>query len=104
MRFVFSSVLTIALASMIVPTAHGEEVLGNEGSVLDAAPVATFDEPWAMAFLPDGNMLVTQKSGSLFVVSQSGEKTEVSGVPDVAYGGQGGFGDVVPHPDFADNG
>ncbi len=88
---------------MIVPPAHGEEVLGNEGSVLDAAPVATFDEPWAMAFLPDGNMLVTQKSGSLFVVSQSGEKREVAGVPEVAYGGQGGFGDIVPHPDFASN-
>ncbi len=63
--------------------------------------VATFDEPWAMTFLPDGRMLVTEKSGKLFLASQNGAKTEVSGVPAVDYGGQGGLGDVVLAPDFA---
>ncbi len=69
----------------------------------ETAEVAAFDEPWALAFLPDGRMLVTEKAGRLFVVSPTGDKTEIDGVPDVDYGGQGGLGDVVLHPDFSDN-
>lgn len=69
--------------------------------------VATFDEPWAMVALPKSNnaslkFLVTQKTGELFIVDTvTGAKTEVSGVPSVAYGGQGGLGDIVLAPDFA---
>jgi len=67
--------------------------------------VATFDEPWAMTFLPDGRLLVTEKKGRLRVATVEGEISEpVEGVPEVAYGGQGGLGDVVLHPDFASNG
>ena len=65
--------------------------------------VTSFDEPWAMAFLPDGRMLLTEKKGNVFIVNQLGQKARVSGVPDVDYGGQGGLGDVALHPDFADN-
>jgi len=66
--------------------------------------IASFDEPWAMEFLPDGRMLVTEKKGRLLVVSTvDGSTTLISGVPDVDYGGQGGFGDVILHPDFAEN-
>ena len=68
------------------------------------AEIASFDRPWAMAFLPDGRLLVTEKPGSLQLVSGDGRKREVGGVPPVDYGGQGGLGDVVLHPDFADNG
>ena len=71
----------------------------------NVAPIAFFDEPWALAFLPDGRMLVTEKKGSLFIVSQDGRKSRpVRGMPDVDYGGQGGLGDVALHPDFANNG
>jgi len=71
----------------------------------DVAPIASFDEPWALAFLPDGRMLVTEKKGSLFIVTQDGRKSRpVRGMPDVDYGGQGGLGDVALHPDFANNG
>jgi len=67
--------------------------------------VADFDDPWAMAFLPDGRLLVTEKAGSLRLVDlEHGGTVEISGVPDVAYRGQGGLGDVVLHPDYADNG
>jgi len=66
--------------------------------------VASFDEPWALAFLPDGRMLVTEMKGSLYIVTQKGEKSgRVQGVPDVDFGGQGGLGDVVLHPKFAEN-
>ena len=66
--------------------------------------ITSFDEPWALAFLPDGRMLVTEKKGSLFIVTQDGEKSsDIDGVPDVAYGGQGGLGDVALHPNFVEN-
>ena len=66
--------------------------------------ITSFDEPWALAFLPDGRMLVTEQKGTLFIVTQNGEKSpDIDGVPDVAYGGQGGLGDVALHPDFIEN-
>jgi glucose/arabinose dehydrogenase len=68
-------------------------------------PVATFREPWAMAFLPDERLLVTEKRGALKLHSlDSGQTVDVAGVPAVEYGGQGGLGDVVLHPEFASNG
>ncbi len=68
------------------------------------SPVATFNEPWAMTFLPDGRMLVTEKRGHLYVVTQEGEKSRpVEEVPNVDYRGQGGLGDVILHPDFSEN-
>lgn len=67
-------------------------------------PVAVFDQPWAMCFLPDDRLLVTEKPGRLRLVSADGRiQQDVSGVPAVAYGGQGGFGDVILHPAFAQN-
>ncbi|NNF49169.1 MAG: PQQ-dependent sugar dehydrogenase [Woeseiaceae bacterium] len=70
-----------------------------------ATPITEFDEPWAMTFLPDGRLLVTEKPGRLLVVTQDGKQSApATGVPDVDYGGQGGLGDVILHPDFADNG
>ncbi|HYG08060.1 MAG TPA: PQQ-dependent sugar dehydrogenase [Stenotrophomonas sp.] len=70
-----------------------------------ATEVARFSEPWAMAFLPDGTLLVSERRGALKRLDpRSGRIGNVSGVPAVDYGGQGGFGDVLPHPDFARNG
>jgi glucose/arabinose dehydrogenase len=70
----------------------------------EVEPITSFDEPWALAFLPDGRMLVTEKSGNLFIVTQDGQKSRpVRSMPDVDYGGQGGLGDVALHPDFANN-
>ncbi|NLR69903.1 PQQ-dependent sugar dehydrogenase [Novosphingobium sp. ERN07] len=68
--------------------------------------VATFDEPWAMAFLPGTNMaLITEKRGKLKLWREgAAEAMDVSGTPKVAYGGQGGFGDVIAAPDFATTG
>ncbi|WP_313053275.1 PQQ-dependent sugar dehydrogenase [Stenotrophomonas cyclobalanopsidis] len=69
-----------------------------------ATEVSRFDQPWAMTFLPDGSLLVTEKRGKLQHLDlASGQKREITGVPKVAYGGQGGFGDVILHPDFARN-
>jgi glucose/arabinose dehydrogenase len=61
-----------------------------------------FNKPWAIAFLPDGRMLVTEKpTGKLYLVTSAGVKTEVPGVPAVDGRGQGGLLDVEIGPDFA---
>lgn len=58
--------------------------------------------PWGLAFLPDGRMLVTEKPGSMRIVSPNGEKgPALDGVPEVMSRGQGGLLDVVLAPDFA---
>lgn len=70
-----------------------------------ATEFGRFEEPWAMSFLPDGTLLVSEKGGTLRHFDPATRRSgEIGGVPKVAYGGQGGFGDVLPHPDFADNG
>jgi glucose/arabinose dehydrogenase len=75
-----------------------------EESPFEITEVATFNEPWAMTFLPDGDMLITEKRGHLYVVSQDGKKSRpVEDIPNVDYRGQGGLGDVILHPDFANN-
>jgi len=69
--------------------------------------ITTFAEPWAMTALPKAantalKLLVTQKTGELFIVDTiAGKKTQIAGVPQVAYGGQGGLGDIILAPDFA---
>jgi len=66
-------------------------------------PVATgLANPWALAFLPDSRMLVTERPGRLRVVTQQGAlSASVAGVPEVWAQGQGGLLDVVLAPDFA---
>ena len=66
--------------------------------------VEGLERPWGMAFLPNGDMLVTEKGGTLRIV-RDGEllETPVAGVPEVNTQGQGGLLDVVLHPDFANN-
>ena len=69
-------------------------------------PVAQFDQPWAMTFLPDGRLLVTEKPGALRLldVSTPGATAgTISGTPTVDNSGQGGLGDVVLHPQFSRN-
>ncbi|NIJ38190.1 glucose/arabinose dehydrogenase [Sphingopyxis panaciterrae] len=66
---------------------------------------ARFNEPWAMAFLPGTKLaLVTERSGKLKLWQEGGQTLDIAGVPAVAYGGQGGFGDVILAPDFATSG
>ena len=60
--------------------------------------------PWAIAFLTDGDMLVTERPGRLRIVRDGVLLSDaVEGVPEVLAEGQGGLLDVVPHPDFATN-
>ena len=62
-------------------------------------------EPWSMTFLPDGRALATEKRGTLQLIEDGGKKlTQVRGVPAIDNGGQAGFFEVLPHPDYAKNG
>jgi len=60
------------------------------------------ENPWALAFLPDGRMLVTERPGRLRIVSKDGKlSTPVEGLPPVAAVGQGGLLDIALAPDFS---
>lgn len=70
------------------------------------APELIIDElpiPWGMAFLPDGSILITEKSGKL-IHFKDGAKTVVNNSPAVYNRGQGGLLDIVLHPDYENNG
>ena len=84
-----------------------ESLANTEKPTFTTKTVASFDEPWAMTALPRIHnqplkLLITQKAGELLIVdTATGAKTVVAGVPKVAYGGQGGLGDIILAPDFA---
>lgn len=62
------------------------------------------DHPWALAFLPGGDILVTERSGQLLRLGPDGRRlARLDGVPEVDARNQGGLLDVALHPDFADN-
>jgi glucose/arabinose dehydrogenase len=63
--------------------------------------VATFKLPWRIAFLPDGRMLITEKVGPIWLVTQDGAKMPVHNVPAVLYQGQGGMLGVFLSPHYA---
>jgi glucose/arabinose dehydrogenase len=66
--------------------------------------VEGLEQPWSLAFLPDGRMLVTEKAGRLRLVAQGKLVEEpIAGLPQVTVHGQGGLHDVVLHPGFASN-
>lgn len=91
--------LTIATAVFAMCSAQAQDT-----PPFTVTELTRFDEPWALAFLPGGQFLVSEKKGALRIVNQDGQlHGSVQGVPDVAYGGQGGLGDVVLHPDFESN-
>lgn len=62
--------------------------------------VTTLDLPWRIAFLPDGRMLITEKTGPIWVVTQKGEKTPVTNVPAVLHKGQGGMLGIYLSPNY----
>ncbi len=85
-------------APVPAPTASGTAAAARPFAVTE---VASFDAPWAMAFLPDRRMLVTQKGGQMLLVGADGTQRQVVATIPVDSAGQGGLMDVVPAPDFA---
>jgi aldose sugar dehydrogenase len=92
-----------ALAAIILAAASAPAARADTEQPFAVQKVADFSFPWRIAFLPDGDMLVTEKPGKLWLVSQSGEKRPVAGIPPVAYEGQNGLLGVYVAPGFARN-
>lgn len=107
------SILQAALMAVLCAACQSEGA-AQRGTSTDrpftVSEIAKFSTPWAMAFLPGSGVpltnmaLLTEKEGRLWLVDvTNGKRTAVSGVPQVKVAGQGGLGDVMPHPDFAGN-
>ena len=105
-RIALTSALFFLSLTVAAPAAQAP-ITGSRPAAakpFEAFAIATFDSPWALTFLPDGAMLVTEKAGRMLLVSPDGKRrVEVAGIPKVNASGQGALGEVVAHPDFAAN-
>ncbi len=94
----------LAAGSTLAPRAAATGmVYPSEAGPLRVTEVARgLESPWALAFLPDGRLLVTERPGRMRIIETDGRVSEpVAGVPEVHARGQGGLLDVVIGPDFA---
>ena len=109
----FALLLALAACGASSPT-NARDAQGSGGPAnlpasdqpFATAAIATFDNPWAIAFLPNRPFaLVTEKPGRLWWIDvTTGRKIPVTGVPAVAGGEQGGLLDVAVSPDYSDHG
>lgn len=99
--------LRLGLMAMALPaaTAVAQETLRTQHHDVQLTLVADgLTSPWGVAFLPGGDMLVTQRTGQLRVIRKGKLLPDtVPGLPPIRVGGQGGLLDVVAHPKFAEN-
>lgn len=100
--------VAVTLALGITSTASAQEVVregvSTEYQSFDLVRVAEgLSHPWAVAFLPDGRKLVTERPEGMVVI-EGGDKTPVTGLPEFRATNQGGLMDVVLHPGYEDNG
>jgi glucose/arabinose dehydrogenase len=104
MKTFVNAALVVALGAT---QASAQMNAGSQAPVTDLpftmTSVATFNLPWRIAFLPDGRMLVTEKVGPVWLVTEKGLKRPVLNVPAAQYGGQGGMLGVYVSPNFAND-
>ena len=97
--------LAAALMATAASAAHAQVNLGDQkpeaGLPFTMTQVASFNLPWRLAFLPDGRMLITEKVGPVWLVTQGGQKTPVANAPKVVWKGQGGMLGVFVSPHYA---
>jgi len=99
-RWVAGALMPLALGGASALAAESYQ----SGSISAVTVAEGLEQPWGLAFLPDGRMLVTEKEGRLRLVTPDGELSEpLGGVPEVDDGGQGGLLDVALDPDFTSN-
>ncbi|KKC35688.1 hypothetical protein WH87_16415 [Devosia epidermidihirudinis] len=94
-----------ALAALIVALPVSAQTIESSGGKLTATVITEgLSHPWSLGFLPDGRMLVTERSGQLRIVDKGVLGAPISGVPNVYNEGQGGLLDIAIAPDFATSG
>ncbi|HVI99272.1 MAG TPA: PQQ-dependent sugar dehydrogenase [Sphingomonas sp.] len=86
-----------------VPAVAGKANLPETPPPFAIQKIGQFEEPFGMAFLPDGGLLVTEKAGTVKLRHADGSVVTVTGNPKVDPGGQGGLLDVAIAPDFAES-
>lgn len=92
------------LLTLLAAPAWAQTVESSAGTLTATVITEGLDHPWALGFLPDGRMLVTERSGQLRVISDGVAGEPIEGVPDVYNEGQGGLLDLALAPDFATSG
>ena len=94
-----------ALLSSILPLGGcgDEELIALPWADAKVESLATLDNPWAMAFLPDGRLLITEKAGTLRIFADRELSSAIGGVPKVEHHERGGLLGVAVDPDFANN-
>ena len=95
----------LAAALVAGPVAARDLIVRTEAGSVKLTEVASgLQNPWSLAFLPDGRMLVTERPGRLRIVGRDGSvSAPIAGVPEVHARGQGGLLDVAVSPNFADD-
>jgi glucose/arabinose dehydrogenase len=101
MKFVKSALLFCVASIAAWAQVNAGEQTPEASLPFSMTTVATFKLPWRLAFLPDGRMLVTEKSGPVWLVSQQGEKIPVSNTPPVYFQDQNGMHGVFLSPHYA---
>lgn len=102
MKALLNAVLLFTLVSGTVQAQTNAGTLKPEPDLpFTMTKVAEFNRPWRIAFLPDGRMLVTEKVGPVWLVTQQGEKTPVANAPEVLFQGQGGMLGIFVSPHYA---
>ncbi|MEM7269192.1 MAG: PQQ-dependent sugar dehydrogenase [Pseudomonadota bacterium] len=96
-------IFAIILAFLAAP-AFAQTIETTHGEVRVETVASGFDRPWALAFLPNGDVLVTEKFGRISRVTPGGAIVEIAGAPEVAFEGQGGLLDLVLASDFEESG
>jgi aldose sugar dehydrogenase len=92
-----------ALAAGAQERVQFDRVLSEDASFRVVRVAGALSHPWSMAFLPDGGILVTERAGRLLLLS-GGSARQVSGLPEIRAGGQGGLLDLALHPEYERNG
>lgn len=95
----------LAAALVAGPVAARDLIVRTEAGSVKLTEVASgLQNPWSLAFLPDGRMLVTERPGQMRIVGSDGSvSAPIAGVPEVHARGQGGLLDVALSPNFADD-
>lgn len=99
------ALVAIAWCSALAGPAAAETVSSEKHAFRLVTVADGLEHPWSLAFLPGGDMLVTERAGRLRVIRQGKlDPSPVPGLPEVAAGGQGGLLDVALHPNYSENG
>ena len=98
-----SALLVLSAIALPLGGCGNGEVVSLPWADAKVETLATLDNPWAMTFLPDGRLLITEKPGNLRIYADGKLSKPIGGVPKVEYHEQGGLLDVAVDPDFATN-